>query len=334
MLHRSALVLLSLAALSACAPAGSGAEGLGVDADGKIYGGDAPDAAHHDAVVSIHRQLSGFTLPQPFCSGTLIADDVILTAAHCMDTGSGAQPVTAREPADLMVFVGDRPVGNLTGNTWAVSEVEIHEDYDRIWLEHDLALLRLTTPVTTVAPVDALPHAEGFTADDVGMTVNFAGFGYTESGSYGAKIQADGTLDGLGCDVVGCTSAGFPDTQISYDQRSGIGTCNGDSGGPAFVERDGVVYTAGITSYGDANCTRYGVSTRVDAYETLIADFVAASSTTVPASCGDSVCDQGESCDGRGPTDVCASDCDGLMTGPFMDRFCDVGPLCVGPGCT
>jgi len=78
-------------------------------------------------------------------------------------------------------------------------------------------------------------------------------------------------------------------------------------------------YAAGITSYGDANCTKYGVSTRVDAYEDLISDFV---------------CDAGESCDGRGPTSECAADCDGVLSGMFLDRYCYVGPICIGPGCS
>ncbi|MBT8493591.1 MAG: trypsin-like serine protease, partial [Deltaproteobacteria bacterium] len=50
-----------------------------------IIGGVAPDQPHHDSVVSLHYGgQSGI-----FCSGTLIADDVVLTAAHCLDISNG-----------------------------------------------------------------------------------------------------------------------------------------------------------------------------------------------------------------------------------------------------
>ena len=54
------------------------------------------------------------------------------------------------------------------------------------------------------------------------MTVNFAGFGETETGSSGVKLQVDGTLGGLGCVVSGCPSSGDSATQVSYAQ-SGAG---------------------------------------------------------------------------------------------------------------
>jgi secreted trypsin-like serine protease len=64
---------------------------------------------------------------------------------------------------------------------------------------------------------------------------------------------------------------------ISYSQRGATGSrgddegpCSGDSGGPAFVDRSGTIYVGGITSFGDAACRTYGVSTRVDAYESWL----------------------------------------------------------------
>jgi hypothetical protein len=100
-----------------------------------------------------------------------------------------------------------------------------------------------------------------------------------------------------------------------------------------FLDRAGTVYLGGITSYGDWSCAQYGVSTRVDAFETWISDFVTGGSSGGVAVCGDGTCDLGESCDGRGGTDFCSSDCDGQSTGFPLDRFCEIGPYCLGPGC-
>jgi hypothetical protein len=161
-------------------------------------------------------------------------------------------------------------------------------------------------------------------------------------------LHAISPLGGLGCSVVGCSSAGDAATQISYAQPVS-GPCNGDSGGPAFVARGGLVFVGGITSYGDARCTQYGVSTRVDAFEGFIAAFVGAGSGGAGGSggsggdggsggaggavCGDGICDAGESCDGRAGTMACASDCAGRTGGSPNRRFCYVGGVCEGPGC-
>jgi uncharacterized protein (TIGR03382 family) len=60
---------------------------------------------------------------------------------------------------------------------------------------------------------------------------------------------------------------------ISLDQVDGNvfthvgaaqGTCNGDSGGPVFITRNGQEEIAGITSYGDDACQQFSSSTRVD----------------------------------------------------------------------
>jgi secreted trypsin-like serine protease len=46
----------------------------------------------------------------------------------------------------------------------------------------------------------------------------------------------------------------------------------GDSGGPAFAaDSEGKLFLAGVTSFGDRDCAKYGVDTRVDAYTSFIA---------------------------------------------------------------
>jgi secreted trypsin-like serine protease len=46
---------------------------------------------------------------------------------------------------------------------------------------------------------------------------------------------------------------------------TGLNTCYGDSGGPAFIESAQLLLVAGVTSRGDEKCTQ-GIDTRVDAY--------------------------------------------------------------------
>ena len=51
-----------------------------------------------------------------------------------------------------------------------------------------------------------------------------------------------------------------------FNDQSDGGPCQGDSGGPSFVTIGNVEYVAGVTSFGDAACAYYGVSTAVQDY--------------------------------------------------------------------
>lgn len=233
-----------------------------------IINGEPPDAPEHQAVVSLHAVRGKSVYVSPFCSGTLIRPDVVLTAAHCL---------AGKKAAGVRVYVGDNPIaeyqaGTLTFKT--VSALTVHPQYNSRTITNDIALMRLSAPVAGVTPV---PEAPAGFAYVLGERLNFAGFGQDELGDFGVKLQVDGALDGFGCSLAcGCPQAsGDAATQICY-QQSDAGPCFGDSGGPAFVYRSGAVYVAGMTSYGDSTCSIYGVSTRADAFEAFIHGFAGA----------------------------------------------------------
>lgn len=345
---RIALVLFA-AVLGGCAAQDDGTQvldgwtvldGMGpINRDAVIYRGDAPDAPEHDAVVSLHYRSGSSVYRTPFCTGTLIDQDVVLTAAHCLDEATGGSTYNEMETGELAIYVGDDPSVDLASHVYAVSDIEIYSSYNRVSIRNDAGLVRLTSDITEgYDPVPPLPASEGFSTSDIGENLNFAGFGYTETGSYGEKMQVDLPLGGLGCTVSGCPTSGDSATQISYSQSGGYGPCSGDSGGPAFVTRGGVVYVGGITSWGDSACRSYGVSTRVDAFESWWSDWIDTGSgdgggTTDPY-CGDGDCGDGESCDGRfAGTTACSADCDSVTSGPRRNRYCYSEGVCYGRGC-
>lgn len=312
---------------------------------------DSATPARHKATVSLHELARGGTAVyvSPFCSGTLIAGDVVLTAAHCVKRrGISADKVA--------VYVGNNPTArdqngsyDVVKHLYDVVELSAHPDYDSQWLLNDIALLRLGASPVEADPMPFLRAANGFTPTDVGSALDFVGFGEDEDGASGVKLHGEGTLGGLGCSVSGCPWSGDVDTQLSYAQGTNGGAtegepgpCFGDSGGPAYLLRGDGWYVGGITSYGDGECDVYGVSTRTDAYEAFLDAFVGGSGGASDAgvgddggssACGDEVCGAGESCDGRDGTTACPQDCDGVTKGRPWDRYCYVAGSCVGDGC-
>jgi secreted trypsin-like serine protease len=286
--------------------------------DQPILNGDPASRPEHQAVVSLHQRTKrgkkiDYVSENIFCSGTLIASDVVLTAGHCLEQ---------TKPTEVAVYVGDDPTVDIADHVYMVDQVLVHPSYDSYALTDDIALLRLARDVTEAAPVPHLPASLALGAADVGGILNFAGFGQTENGTYDLRLQVDGTLEGFGCGHASCYDGGDAATQIWYNQDAAnnggneTGPCFGDSGGPAFAYRGAGTYeepyVAGITSYGDSNCTEYGVSTRVDAYQGFIDDFIAGGGGSGGSGGGGGGCSlghKGDSCTSN--ADCCSNKCSG-----------------------
>jgi secreted trypsin-like serine protease len=184
---------------------------------------------------------------QSFCTGTVVAPRLVVTAAHCLADLGGSS---------IRFALGTR--ASAPEASVAVRGYAAHPSYDARQIRNDIGVVVLAED----APVAPVAVNSSMTAEWVGHSLEFVGFGatngFTGSGS-GTKRAVTIPVSQVGA------------TQFAYVDRS-RNTCFGDSGGPAFARgAEGQLVLVGVTSYGDARCTQFGVDTRVDAYRSFIA---------------------------------------------------------------
>ncbi|XP_026844986.1 lectizyme [Drosophila persimilis] len=239
--------------------------------EGRIINGHEAQAGEAPYIVSLQTS-------SHFCAGSIINENWVLTAAHCLIYNS-YQVVAA---AHARSSKEDTQVRQVTSGDHIV-----HENYDGGVGPYDIGLIYVATPFDLnavsrdgSAPVAsiALPpkKLEGSTDGTL------YGWGRDNSGALPEKLQK---LDVDIIDYVQCKAALPSNSKVAesnvctYTAGTTDGACNGDSGGPLISRSsDGSAYLVGIVSWGYTPCasTKYpSVYTSTADYDAWIAEKIA-----------------------------------------------------------
>ncbi len=207
----------------------------------KILGGTATDILPQVGILARNGEMH--------CTATLIAPKRVVTAAHCV------QPFHKSQSDRFTFHIGPTLAQS---TSFAVVSMQSHPSYDADSANHDIAYADLAE-APPLAPLAVMETTEGL----LGQKLHLLGYGRNTSplegrdGSSGIKRRGETVIREIN---PGKMRAEIP----------GVSSCNGDSGGPAFVEVQGAWKIAGIVSCGDFSCQSYGVYTRASEYRQFL----------------------------------------------------------------
>jgi len=248
-------------------------EGLSIPSQSRIVGGtNAADGAYP------------FFVNWGGCGASLVADDVIISAAHCRGQSSN------------QVAVGQSRRGfGSDGLSRRITRRISHPNYRDISINYDYMVMKLDRPVdTNIYPPIRLNSQRNIPINNAELTV--IGFGaLSEGGSTTPpKLQQVNVnyINSVTCNQRNSYNGDVKDsTMFCAGTGGGKDSCQGDSGGPIFTNTE-PIEQVGIVSWGRGCAQRRypGVYSRISGeYDWIKAQICALATTPPTYLCGNPV---------------------------------------------
>jgi len=289
---RLMLLLAVVVGLCSCGP---NKNSMSADTRDSIMGGtpSAPTSQMGISTVAIYNQKGGY-----MCTGSLLPDNFILTAAHCVEGAPSDLVLVFNTDMDSVLNAHEPDVKQELMRTVIATRVHPDYIYDQEkapeFNASDIALLKFRGTVPAgYAPAKMLKDSSLLKR---GATVKVAGFGVRkvdaweidvkkftreqlEKGEENGEIYCDEeykTCMGVEMDETGllyeaeAKIKALMESEFMLDESKGTATCSGDSGGPAYLKVGNDYFLAGITSRGSLLCNQEGVYTDILFHKTWI----------------------------------------------------------------
>jgi secreted trypsin-like serine protease len=172
-----------------------------------------------------------------FCSGALIAPDLVLSAAHCVPAGADYKIVDYDGPQPAL-----RDVRRVALNPqFNPQNIAAHR------ASADVALLQLAAPLrgrplaAIATPLEPIAPSQEFVVAGIGVS-----------------IRGDGKSGGIvrAAHLVSTSQPGRLQIRLvdpaTNNAREGLGACTGDSGAPVLQQQDGRGTIVGVVSWSTA----------------------------------------------------------------------------------
>ena len=169
------------------------------------------------------------------CTGTAIARDLVLTAAHCVRSGAKYEAIE--------LGGAGRP------QRTNVASVEQHPQFDfeaanASRATADLAVLKLAKPLSPRVMPAALSARDFFLAGDRFTVAGFGSVGGLGDGTFGRLLAADLVAQGRQFEL----QLRLADP-MTRGESPGSSACSGDSGGPVFEDTSTGLVLVGVVSW-------------------------------------------------------------------------------------